>query len=149
MLVKHTSITPIFVEQIPESLEDGNLYISRRYSTALHKCYCGCGAEVVTPLTQTDWSLEFDGKSVSLAPSIGNWSLPCRSHYIIRKNRVQWVGAMTQQQIEKNRTVDRAIKNAYYNKHEDLTSRSGSVADQAGKPVWTSLWRKFLKWLAP
>ena len=145
--MKHVSITPVFVEQIPEVLEDGNLYISRRYSTALHKCYCGCGTEVVTPLTPTDWSLAFDGKSVSLSPSIGNWSLPCRSHYIIRKNRVQWVGAMTQQQIERNRIVDRAIKDNYYKKHEDLIPRSDSAAGQTGQSIWINLWHKFLKWL--
>ncbi|WP_417924835.1 DUF6527 family protein [Collimonas pratensis] len=27
-----------------------------------------------------DWSLTYDGKTVSLDPSIGNWSLPCRAH---------------------------------------------------------------------
>jgi hypothetical protein len=52
------------------------------------KCACGCGKEVVTPLSATDWKLIFDGKTVSLDPSIGNWGFPCRSHYWVRNNRM-------------------------------------------------------------
>jgi len=36
------------------------------YATAVHKCACGCGKEVVTPLSPTDWKLIFDGKALSL-----------------------------------------------------------------------------------
>ncbi len=80
-----------FVEFIPDELEDGILYISIIYATVLHKCGCGCGNEVVTPLSPSDWQLTFDGEAISLFPSIGNWSFPCRSHYWIRKNKVVWV----------------------------------------------------------
>ena len=62
-----------FVEFIPSTLNDGVLYISIPYATAVHKCCCGCGEKVVTPLTPTDWSLTFDGLTASLSPSIGNW----------------------------------------------------------------------------
>lgn len=80
-----------FVEYVPDELTEGRLYISIAFATALHKCCCGCGREVVTPLAPTGWSLTFDGKTVSLAPSIGNWSYPCQSHYWIRRNNVEWV----------------------------------------------------------
>lgn len=80
-----------FVEFIPDELEDGTLYISITYATVLHKCGCGCGNEVVTPLSPSDWQLTFNGETISLFPSIGNWSFPCRSHYWIRKNEVVWV----------------------------------------------------------
>jgi hypothetical protein len=73
-----------FVEFVPEDIQPNTLYVSVEYGTAVHKCCCGCGEEVVTPLTPTDWKLKFDGESVSLAPSIGNWSFKCRSHYFIR-----------------------------------------------------------------
>ena len=43
-----------FVEGIPERLEEGVLYVSILYATAMHLCACGCGREVVTPLTPTD-----------------------------------------------------------------------------------------------
>jgi Family of unknown function (DUF6527) len=33
-------------------------------------CCCGCGEKVVTPLRPTDWKLIFDGKTISLDPSL-------------------------------------------------------------------------------
>lgn len=42
-----------FVEFIPADLEEGIVYISVEYATAAHKCACGCGSEVNTPLTPT------------------------------------------------------------------------------------------------
>ena len=73
------TLQPKFVEFIPKDLEDGIIYISMEYATATHKCVCGCGLRVVTPFSPTDWTLIYDGKSVSLDPSIGNWSFPCGS----------------------------------------------------------------------
>ncbi|MEW1836919.1 DUF6527 family protein [Nonomuraea angiospora] len=43
-----------FVEHIPERLEPGELYISFPFATAAHLCACGCGKEVVIPLSPTD-----------------------------------------------------------------------------------------------
>ncbi len=81
-----------FVTTIPphDQLEDGVIYISMDFSTAIHKCACGCCNEVVTPFAPNGWKLIFDGKTVSLSPSIGNWSFPCQSHYWIRRNQVRW-----------------------------------------------------------
>jgi Family of unknown function (DUF6527) len=79
-----------FVEFVPEVLEKNVLYVSITYGTASHLCCCGCGREVVTPITPTGWKLTFDGETVSLNPSIGNWNFPCRSHYWISNNRVEW-----------------------------------------------------------
>ena len=78
-----------FVELVPDVLEEGVLYISIEYCSAIHKCICGCGNEVVTPLSPYDWKLTFDGKSVSLSPSIGNWNFECKSHYWIINNNVR------------------------------------------------------------
>ena len=64
-----------FVNYAPEALDDGVLYVSIPFTTVVHRCCCGCGNEVVTPLDPTDWEMTFDGKSVSLSPSIGNWGL--------------------------------------------------------------------------
>ena len=85
------SITPIFVEEIPPSdeLEVGRLYISFPYGTAVHLCACGCGQEVVTPLSPQGWKLVFNGK-FSLTPSIGNFQFPCRSHYFIAEEEIRW-----------------------------------------------------------
>ncbi len=80
-----------FVETIPRALEPGVLYVSMGYRTAVHRCCCGCGNPVVTPISPEDWSLTFDGEIVSLRPSIGNWGFPCSSHYWITSGRVRWV----------------------------------------------------------
>ena len=77
-----------FIENIPRDLEDNTIYISLEYCTAIHKCVCGCGNEVVTPISPTGWKLTFDVETISLSPSIGSWKLKCRSHYFITNNKI-------------------------------------------------------------
>jgi hypothetical protein len=103
-----------FVDAIPENLESGVLYVSMAYATAIHQCACGCGREVVTPFSPTDWKLWFDGENVTLEPSIGNWSFPCRSHYWIRGGKVRWAGEMSQYAIDEGRMQDRQRKAAQF-----------------------------------
>jgi len=101
------NLRPQFVEFIPEKLEAGVLYISRRYSTATHLCCCGCGLEVVTPLNPAKWRLDERGGTVSLKPSVGNWSFPCKSHYWIENNQVRWAGQMSKAAIAHVKERDR------------------------------------------
>jgi hypothetical protein len=105
-----------FVRTIPEHIEDGIIYISTDYATAIHKCCCGCGNEVVMPFSPTDWKLIFDGETISLYPSIGNWSFACQSHYFITNNTVEWVPKMTKKQIEHVRKKDKQNKRFYFKK---------------------------------
>jgi hypothetical protein len=102
-----------FVEFIPDDLQERTLYISIPHCTALHKCCCGCGREVVTPLSPTGWRLIFDGKTVSLYPSIGSWSLPCQSHYFITQNQVVWDRKWSDQQIAKGREREAIARKQY------------------------------------
>jgi hypothetical protein len=102
-----TSLHSEFVEFIPERLDEGVLYVSRRYSTASHLCCCGCGREVVTPLNPAKWHLSEREGTVSLSPSVGNWSFPCKSHYWIDGSRVRWAGAMSAEQIAEVKVRDR------------------------------------------
>jgi hypothetical protein len=102
------------VEFIPEQLEDGILYISEPYNTAAHKCCCGCGEEVITPLNPTDWSVKFTDGKVSLFPSIGNWSFACRSHYWIRGGQILWSNEMSEEAIQRGRDIDRKLKEQYF-----------------------------------
>lgn len=103
-----------FVEFIPEHIEEGILYISLEYCTAIHKCACGCGNEVVTPISPTDWKLSFNGKSVTLNPSIGNWSFECQSHYWIKSNKIEFASRWTQEKIERGREKDLSLKDKYF-----------------------------------
>ena len=100
-------LAPEFVQYIPQRPAPGVLYISRRYATALHLCCCGCGSEVVTPLNPAKWRLNEDGGAVSLSPSVGNWSLPCQSHYWIVGNRVRWSVTMAPEVIAAVKARDR------------------------------------------
>lgn len=112
-----TTIAHLFVEDIPDDLEPNKLYVSIAYKTAVHKCCCGCGHEVVTPISPTDWELRFNGTAVSLSPSIGNWSFPCKSHYWIDKGRVRWAATMSDSQIRAVRDLDRRTKDQFYGEH--------------------------------
>lgn len=105
-----------FVEVIPEQLEDGVLYISLQYCIATHKCVCGCGNEVPTPISPTDWELTFDGKSVSLSPSIGNWNFPCKSHYFITKNVIRYARMWSSWEIDSAKKTDFKRKKKYFKK---------------------------------
>jgi hypothetical protein len=88
-----------FVQFVPDILEDGILYVTVEYRTAVHKCVCGCGNKVVTPISPSDWKLTFDGKTVTLRPSIGNWNFDCRSHYWITNNKIEWAEAWSKKEI--------------------------------------------------
>ena len=88
--MRTTQLEHTFVAEIPMRLQPGHCYVSFQYTTVAHLCPCGCGHEVFTPLSPTDWALTFNGETVSLHPSISNRLCPNRSHYWIRQNRVQW-----------------------------------------------------------
>ena len=100
-------LEPVFVEYVPTDLVDGLLYVSMEYATASHRCACGCGVRVVTPLGPADWILTFDGR-VSLSPSVGNGQFPCGSHYLIQQNRVVWCRPMTRDAALATHNVDTA-----------------------------------------
>lgn len=143
-----TALTHEFVEFIPDELEEGVLYISIGFATVAHKCCCGCGKEVVTPLSPTDWKLIFDGKTVSLDPSIGSWSFACKSHYWIRNNRVKWAPRWSQEEIDRGRSRDRSAKQRYFGDAEataDNVVKDNAVRPEAGKPR-RSFWQTLRKW---
>ena len=90
--MKITELKPLMVEYMPEKKEPGILYISNKFNLAIHLCACGCGNEVVTPIGDNGWTTNasFEDK-VTLRPSIGNWGLPCKSHYYITNNKIEWL----------------------------------------------------------
>jgi hypothetical protein len=152
--VKVATLKPQYVDFMPKALEDGVLYISEKYSTAVHKCCCGCGEKVVTPLKPTEWSLSVVKDAVTLSPSIGNWSFPCQSHYWIRNNRVEWSGMMAKSTIERNRRRDQVAKQKHFEQVNAKLVEKPPVSSplvsmppvgEALKPV--AMWRTLLNWL--
>lgn len=101
---------------MPEQPEEGILYISFEYCTAIHKCVCGCGNEVVTPISPTDWQLSFNGESVTLTPSIGNWNFKCKSHYWITNNKITMAKKWSRKEIDYGRKADSEEKTKFFKK---------------------------------
>jgi hypothetical protein len=133
-------LEPVFVDTIPAELESGRLYISKRYRTAAHRCCCGCGLEVVTPLNPAKWRLTEEGATVSLYPSVGNWSFPCQSHYWIERNHVRWARSMSQWQIGQVRRRDQAAAEA------SSTPRPFAKAPSTPLKHRFRWWRRLARW---
>ena len=89
--LRKVEIVPVFVDIIPDVLDENKIYISEKYSIAMHNCLCGCGELVAMPLDEGMWSLIKDNDKVSFTPSVGCFSFPCKSHYIITKNVANFV----------------------------------------------------------
>jgi len=144
--MKRSKVDHVFVEYIPKVLKDGTIYISMTYATAAHSCCCGCGNEIVTPLSPTDWELTFDGQSISLNPSIGNWSLPCQSHYWIERNRVKWDRQWTKEEIRVGRAQNRMAKHRYFQEATVPTNEINTVAGASEERKPASVWSRLRKW---
>lgn len=141
-------LTHEFVEYIPDELKDGTIYVSMPFATAAHKCCCGCGKEVITPLSPTDWKLIFDGQSISLEPSIGNWSFDCQSHYWIKCDRVRWAPRWTREEIRTGRSHDRLEKERCFDQTELPASNNADVSYETPEQenFTNSFWRKLKSW---
>lgn len=113
-MIWHKHLEHKFVDEVPEQLGAGFLYVSMRYATVVHLCCCGCEREVVTPLSPAQWRLTFDGECVSLHPSIGSWALPCRSHYIITNGRVIEASSWSDEEVEYGLARDKRARSAHY-----------------------------------
>lgn len=142
-------LTHEFVEFIPEDMKDGTIYVSIPYATVAHRCCCGCGGEVFTPLSPTDWKLIFDGQSISLHPSIGNWNFACQSHYWIEHNAVKWDRRWSREEIDAGRTMDVQAKRQHYGGTDQQvivdTEAAGPKAERS--ETKDTIRQKLLKWL--
>lgn len=127
------------VHYMPKQLQQGKLYFSEEYETAAHLCACGCGAKVRTPLCSTEWSLTESAKGPSLYPSIGNWQLPCRSHYWIKDGAVIWSDQWSEEEIQLGRQLEERRRQAYYSKPVSTPNREGFF-----EWLWKTI-RDFLK----
>jgi hypothetical protein len=139
-VIQHKSLKHRFVEHIPERLEAGILYVSMEYATSAHSCCCGCGEEVVAPFTPTDWKMTFDGETMSLRPSIGNWTLKCRSHYVIDHGKVIEAGPWSEEQVEAERRRDLAAKARFYGQSPKVDRPLQPSPPKATPPIWRRVW---------
>lgn len=97
--LKRVPVTPKYVEVIPDfkTFEDNVIYISKKYGSTVHKCLCGCGEKTVLPINNIingedlGWQMFEDEKGLTFTPSVGNYQLPCKSHYVIQKGVANFI----------------------------------------------------------
>lgn len=139
MTTRGTSVTFEFVDSIPPTLPvEATLYIAFSRRVTAHLCLCGCGEKVVLPLRPNRWSLTYDGETISMAPSIGNSGLACRSHYWIKKSRVEWWSPLSDEQISFGMARDGWIGSSAPTGH-----RLDDHEPEATRRPW---WRRLLPW---
>lgn len=80
-------LNPIFVDEIPAEIKDGDWWISKMYKTSIHLCVCGCGKKTVLPFYMFE-HIFHPMERVSVTESIGNYNFECKSHYYIKHNIV-------------------------------------------------------------
>jgi hypothetical protein len=137
------------VDSIPERLQPNTLYVTIEGDVAGHLCACGCGREVITPLSPTDWAITFSRHGPTLSPSIGNWGFPCRSHYFIRNGAVVWARGMSDEDIEQGRRRDKARKKRYYGRlnAQQVSHQAQTLESPPSSPcMQQSGWQRLLAW---
>ena len=122
------------IEYLPNDLEPGVLYVSEEFGIAGHLCPCGCKTKIMTPLDPSEWSFKELNNKPTLFPSIGNWQLPCKSHYWIREGMIEWSDEWSEEEIIKGRIAEERKRKLYYEKLR-------------GKQVEKSIFRRIFDWL--
>ena len=94
------SYTCIFPEEFPRIPAEGTMYVSLKDHLCVYLCPCGCKSIVsIFVKLRTDnfdpgkevWDFSFNMGKPSLSPSINCIDFDCKSHYFIRKGKVEWV----------------------------------------------------------
>jgi hypothetical protein len=134
MTILH-QVTHRFVERVPSPLEDGVIYVSIGFGTVIHKCCCGCGDKVVTPLSPVDWAVTYDGQSISLYPSIGRWDAPCQSHYWIKHDRVLWADKWSKGEADALKQHEIGLRDQYFGSSQDYPPQESGEANVAQDPA--------------
>jgi hypothetical protein len=118
----------LHVEFLPSDLEEDILYVSKKYKVAGHLCPCGCRSKIITPLGPTEWKYKERKGLPTLYPSIGNWQLPCRSHYWISDGEVHWSYQWTQNQIDAGADSEKERRKDYFERIDQKKNRPSILA---------------------
>jgi hypothetical protein len=97
-----------------------------------------------------NWTLEIVDGRVTLYPSIGNWSLPCRSHYLIRQGRVVSARDMSREEIEAGRLRDQRLRHIYFaevNRRKEAPTYVQPTAAPHSEFWLARGWRAIQAWL--
>ena len=80
--LKKVPLEIVYIDYIPEILEEGKFYYSREFNTSNHLCVCGCKHQVPLPIKKGEWNINIQDHTFSITPSILQ-RFDCKSHYII------------------------------------------------------------------
>ena len=127
------------VRSMPKPLMPGILYVSEEFGTAQHLCACGCGAKIRTPIGPTEWQLEETKDGPTLRPSIGNWQLPCRSHYLIWQGAIEWSTPWSEKQIKDGRRREEQRREQYFERRA-LERELNLERKRRGLWAWVRSW---------
>ncbi|MEJ0094984.1 MAG: DUF6527 family protein [Methylocella sp.] len=83
---------------------------------------------------------DLDGETISLSPSIGNWTLNCRSHYVIDRGKVIEAGPWCDEQVEAERRRDRAAKVRFYGQSSKVEPPVQPHPPKAAPSFWRRVW---------
>ncbi len=128
-----TKLNHVFIDKIPDELEEGVLYVSSRFRVIMHLCCCGCKEKVVTPLSPARWKMTFDGNTISIYPSIGNWNSDCQSHYWIQNSEVEWSRTWTDDEIFEGKSFEREKRKEYYKEVNRVTTTDNEIVKATNK----------------
>jgi len=97
--IRKESVTPVYTDTLPNVsiMDEGIIYISIEFGVTGHRCLCGCGELTILPINNVidgkdhGWKMtDKDGK-LTFTPSVGNFQIPCKSHYIITNGIANFV----------------------------------------------------------
>ena len=91
----------------------------------------------MTPLDPSEWSFKETNNKPTLYPSIGNWQIPCKSHYWITDGIIEWSYEWSEEEIIAGRNAEERKRKVYY---KDLQSK------QTKKSIFKRIIDWFLNW---
>lgn len=124
------------VKYLPKELEEGFLYVSEEFGVAGHLCPCGCKNKIITPIDPTEWSFKEVDNKPTLYPSLGNWQIPCKSHYWITDGVIEWSYQWSKEQIEAGRQLEEEKRILFFNDRMD-----------ADKSAEQNIYKRFINWI--
>ncbi|MFQ6600320.1 DUF6527 family protein [Flavobacterium sp. C3NV] len=131
-----STISLKLITHLPIKLDANVLYVSEEFEIAGHLCPCGCESKIITPLGINEWSLSVIEEKPTLKPSIGNWQLPCQSHYWIRRGEILWSNKWSDEEIEAGRLAEEQQRKEYYDEMERTVTYQ------------ISRWERLKKWFS-
>ena len=120
------------VDRIPKLLDAEVVYHSVEYEIGALLCACGCGHRV-SLLVPDSHRVTSEGGFATIHPSISVCDATCKSHYVIRAGRVEWLPAFSDHEATSvmRRQIARHSEREEKQRPVSWRSRLGSAVTRA------------------